>query len=53
MTAYPPTHLLNPLFRYANAHETQQPGYLAMKFARIIAEREVKQAANQAQSHGH
>ena len=40
MTTYPSTHLLNPLFRYANAHETQQPGYLALRFARIVAERE-------------
>lgn len=53
MTTYPPTHLLNPLFRYANAHTTQQPGYLALRFARIVAERNAAKQPKPAQPNDH
>jgi len=36
---YPPTHLLNPAFRYVRSSETN----IAVTFARIIAARKAKQ----------
>lgn len=51
MTAYPPTHLLNPEFKYITAEETKKTGYLAMRFARIVAAREVTAANNVDREH--
>lgn len=46
MDRYPPTHCCNPAFQYVTAEETKKSGYLAMRFARIVAAREVAEAEN-------